>query len=103
MKIIDKYLVKQFLQTLVFGLITFVLLFIIINLFEYLGSFVDNKATISIVIQYYFYYTPEITRLVLPVAVLLACLFVSGKMSTLNELTAIKAGGVSLYRYMLHL
>ena len=101
MKIIDKYLVKQFLQTLVFGLITFVLLFIIINLFEYLGSFVDNKATISIVLQYYFYYTPEITRLVLPVAVLLACLFVSGKMSTLNELTAIKAGGVSLYRYML--
>lgn len=101
MKIIDKYLIKQFLQTLSFGLLTFVVLFIIINLFEQLGSFVDNKASASVIIQYYTYFTPEIIRLVLPVAVLLACLFTSGKMSNLNELTAIKAGGISLYRFML--
>lgn len=101
MKIIDKYLIKQFIQTLVFGIISFVLLFIIINLFDQLGSFVDNKATFSIIAQFYFYYSPEIIRLIIPIAVLLSCLFTSGKMSTLNELTAIKAGGVGLWRYML--
>jgi len=101
MKIIDKYLIRQFLQTLLFGIITFVLLFIIINLMEQLGSFVDNKTPVSMVLQYYFYYTPEIIRLTLPISVLLSCLFTSGKMSTLNELTAIKAGGVGLARYML--
>jgi lipopolysaccharide export system permease protein len=35
-----------------------------------------------------------------PVSVLLASLFTAGKMANLNELTAIKAGGVSLYRFM---
>jgi len=101
MKIIDKYLVRQFLQTLVFGIISFVLLFVLINLMEQLGSFVDNKVKFPMIVQYYIYFTPEIVRLILPIAVLLSCLFVSGKMSTLNELTAIKAGGVGLYRYML--
>lgn len=101
MKIIDKYLIKQFLQTLVFGIIAFVLLFVVINLMEQLGSFVDNKVKLPMVLQYYVYFTPEIIRLILPIAVLLSCLFTSGKMSTLNELTAIKAGGVGLGRYML--
>jgi lipopolysaccharide export system permease protein len=101
MKIIDKYLVKQFIQTLLFGIVTFVLLFVVINLMEQLGSFVDNNVTTAMVIQYYIYYTPDIIRLILPIAVLLSCLFTSGKMSSLNELTAIKAGGVGLWRYML--
>ena len=101
MKIIDKYLIKQFIQTLLFGIMTFVLLFVVLNLFEQLGSFVDNKVPPAMIVQYYIYYTPEIIRLTLPIAVLLSCLFTSGKMSTLNELTAIKAGGVGLGRYML--
>jgi lipopolysaccharide export system permease protein len=101
MKIIDKYLIKQFIQTLLFGIVTFVALFIIINLMEQLGSFVDNKVSTAMIIQYYIYSTPDIIRLILPIAVLLSCLFTSGKMSTLNELTAIKAGGVGLGRYML--
>ncbi len=101
MKIIDKYLIRQFLQTLIFGVIAFVLLFVVINLMEQLGSFVDNNVKLPMVLQYYFYYTPEIIRLILPISVLLSCLFVSGKMSTLNELTAIKAGGIGLFRYML--
>jgi lipopolysaccharide export system permease protein len=36
----------------------------------------------------------------MPVAVLLASLFVAGKMSDQNELTALKAAGVNLYRFM---
>ncbi len=100
MKILDKYLIKQFLQTLLFGIVTFVLLFVVINLMEQLGSFVDNNVSIGMILKYYVYFTPEIIRLILPIAVLLSCLFTSGKMSTLNELTAIKAGGIGMFRYM---
>ncbi len=101
MKIIDKYLIKQYIQTILFGLIAFVFLFLIINLMEQLDDFIDHDVPFDIVLQFYFVFTPEILRLMLPIAVLLAALFVTGKLSNQNELTAMKSSGVSLYRYMI--
>ena len=43
---------------------------------------------------------PEIIKLIIPVAMLLASLFVTARLSTQNELTAMKSGGMSLYRLM---
>ena len=67
---------------------------------ENLDDFIDQNVPYHYIIQYYLVFIPEIVRLMTPVAVLLASLFTAGKMSNLNELTAIKAGGVSLYRFM---
>lgn len=100
MKIIDKYLVKQFLSTLLFALIAFVLIFVVLDMMENLDDFIDENVKYNIVLQYYFVFIPEIIRLIFPVAILLASLFTSGKMANLNELTAIKASGISLYRFM---
>ncbi|MCX7875985.1 MAG: LptF/LptG family permease [Melioribacteraceae bacterium] len=101
MKIIDKYLVKQFLSTLLFALIAFTFVFAILDLMENLDDFIDENVHINLVFQYYIVFIPEIIRLIFPVAILLASLFTSGKMANLNELTAIKASGISLYRFML--
>lgn len=100
-KLIDKYVTKQFIQTIIFGLITFTLIFLIIDMMENLDDFIDENVHPRIIFQYYIVFIPEIIRLMLPVSVLLASLFVTGKLSNQNELTAIKAAGVSLYRYML--
>lgn len=101
MKIIDRYLVKQFLQTIFFGLLAFTLIFVVIDMMENLDDFIDQNVPTYLIFQYYFVFIPEIIRLMTPVAVLLASLFTAGKLSNLNELTAIRAGGVSLYRFML--
>ncbi len=101
MKIIDRYLIRQFLQTIFFSLLSFTLIFVIMNLMENLDDFIDEDVPANVIIQYYIVFIPEILRLMLPVSVLLASLFVAGKMSTQNELTAIKSSGVSLYRFML--
>lgn len=100
LKKIDKYLVKQFLQTTLFGLIAFIFVFVVIDLMEHMDDFIDHNVSTDIVIQYYFVFIPEIIRLMLPVSVLLAGLFITGKMSNLNELTAMKSSGVSIYRYL---
>lgn len=100
MKILDRYLVKQFLQMILFGLLTFTLIFVVIDMMEKLDDFIDQNVPTHLIFQYYFVFTPEIIRLITPIAVLLACLFTAGKMANLNELTAIKAGGISLYRFM---
>lgn len=101
LKIIDKYLIKQFISTLFFALISFTLIFVILDMMENLDDFIDESVNSNIVLQYYIVFIPEIIRLILPISILLATLFTSGKMANLNELTAIKAGGISLYRFML--
>lgn len=100
-KIIDIYTTKQFIQMIIFGLIAFILIFILVDLMENLDDFIDQRVSLSVILKYYLYFSPEIIKLTLPVAVLLSCLFTTGRMSNLNELTAIKVAGVSLYRFMM--
>jgi len=100
MKILDRYIVKQFLIVFFFGLLAFIFIFIIIDMMEKLDDFIDAQAPTSIVLQYYIASIPDIVKLMIPVAVLLSALFVTGRLSSQNELAAIKSSGVSLYRIM---
>jgi len=69
-------------------------------LVEHLDTFIDRHATFFIVIKYYFYYTPYIIVLSLPVAMLLSSLFSLGQLAKHNELLAMKSAGISLYRIL---
>ncbi len=100
MKILDRYFVKQFLQTVFFGIIAFTIIFVVIDMMENLDDFIDQKAGVDIMLHYYFVFSPEIIKLMTPVSVLFSALFIAGKASSLSELTAIKASGVSMYRFM---
>ncbi len=100
MKILDRYLIKQFLQTIVFGLFAFTLIFVVIDMMENLDDFIDQNVPAHIMFHYYIVFSPDIIKLMTPVAVLFAALFTAGKMANLSELTAIKSSGVSMYRFM---
>ncbi len=92
-------MIKQFLLTILFGLLAFSLIFVIIDLMENLDDFIDHSVHFYIILEYYLVFIPEIIKLMLPVAVLLSVLFTVGKMSDRLELTAFKSSGVSLYRF----
>ncbi|GBD88692.1 lipopolysaccharide export system permease protein LptF [bacterium BMS3Abin03] len=100
MKILDKYLIKQYLQTIIFGLLAFAVIFIVIDAMENLDDFIDHDVPIQIILNYYVVFSPEIIRLMTPVAVLFAALFTAGKAANLSELTAMRASGMSIYRFM---
>jgi len=101
MKILDRYLIKQYLQTIFFGIFAFSFLFVIIDVMENLDDFIDQNVPYHIVFHYYLVFMPEMIKMMTPVAVLFGALFTIGKASNLSELTAIKASGVSIYRFML--
>ncbi len=101
MKRIDWYIIRQFIGTLLFAILAFIVLFVVIDLMEHLDDFLDSKVPEPIILEYYIYFMPEIVKLVTPIAMLLACLFTTGRMSTSNEITVLKASGMSLYRFML--
>ena len=100
MSILDRYIMRQFIATVVFGLITFLLIFVVIDMMEHLDDFIDASAPIMTIFQYYLAFTPEIIKLMTPVAMLLGALFVVGRLTSQNELPAMKSSGLSLYRFL---
>ncbi len=90
MRLLDRYIVKQFLVTAFFAVVAVTVIFVVIDAIEHLDDFIDKNATVSVVFLYYFYFIPEIIKLIMPVALLLASLFVTARMSTQYELTAMK-------------
>ncbi len=97
-RLLDIYVLRGFWFFFVLVLTVFVALFILVTLFELLPDIVKNKIDSSIVVTYFAYYLPQILYYVIPLTVLLAILIDLGTLTKTNEILAVKAGAVSLYR-----
>lgn len=100
MRILDKYITRNFLGTQLFALITFSVIYIVIDLVGFLDKFIDEKVGMMIIVKYYLFYLPYIIILTLPIATLLASLFSVGQLSRYNELIAMQSSGLSIYRIL---
>lgn len=100
MKILDRYILKNFIQNFFFGLCAFLVIFILVDLFENLDKFFDKQVPPDVIVNYYLNFVPEIIKLLIPVATLLASLFTISKFNTYSEFTAMQSGGMSLARYL---
>lgn len=99
---LDRHIWMSLIMITGLVLVLLVLIFIIVDLSENMDDFTDRGATIALIwSEYYMAYIPEIIRLVLPVAIFTACLLLTGRMAQRLEITALKAAGVSLYRFLL--
>ena len=81
MKILAKYIVRNFLGTLFFALVAFTAIYIIIDMVGFMDKFIDRNVGFFTVVKYYVFYFPYIIILTLPVATLLASLFSVGQLS----------------------
>ncbi|HEY6349125.1 MAG TPA: LPS export ABC transporter permease LptF [Candidatus Angelobacter sp.] len=99
--ILDDYVVRSFLGY--FALITasFMILVLIFNFFELLTDIVRNRIPLVTVGEYLLNVTPSWLYLFTPLCVLLAVLVTFGLMEKSNEMTAMKATGISVYRAVL--
>ncbi len=96
---LDRYIIRRLFTITIFVLLMLICIFILIDFSENSDDFADKGAELAeIWKQYYVNYIPEMIRLVTPVAILVACLFLTGQMTERLEITAIKASGISLYR-----
>ncbi len=103
MKYLYIYIAKKFINTFFFSLIALSLIFIVVDLFEHLDGFLDRNASLVIIAKYYLFYIPSILKILFPIATLLATLFSIGNLANLNEITAMKSGGLSLYKLFIPL
>ena len=98
MKVVDRYLLRYFVGSLILVTVAFGLLFVVINMVEELRRFIDHSIPIGQILTYYAYFSGWIIKSFLPVFVLLAALMSIGILARRNELLAMKASGISLYR-----
>ncbi|MCH7760429.1 LPS export ABC transporter permease LptG [candidate division TA06 bacterium] len=98
MRILDRYLLQEFLKVLLYSLFAFIFIYITVDLFEDIARFIDKKVGLFTIFRLYLYQIPFITVLIVPVAALLSCFFTVGVLARRNELSAILTSGVSLNR-----
>ena len=97
-QILDLYVLRSWLFYLAILLVTFTGIYMIFDFFQLLGDIVRNQISLEVVLQYYWYLTPQVIYLMLPLTILVATLVCFGLLSKSNEITAIKSAGISLYR-----
>ena len=103
MRLLDRYILREQLISLFMGLLFFTSVFIIVDIFEKLDTFIDNHVPWHTVATYYAISIPGIVVQVLPMAMLLACLLALGQIGRHNELTAMQAAGIGIGRIALPL
>jgi lipopolysaccharide export system permease protein len=106
MKVIDRYMLRQYLIPLGYLVSAFCLLYLVLDLFDRFPDFVEAKAPVRDILFYYGCYLFAVNGFVpfivviLPIALLLAALYTLTMFARHNELTAMCASGVSVRRLM---
>jgi len=101
--ILDDYVLRDFGVNLALVLATFLMLLLVFTLFELLGDVLRNQVSPLVVGEYLLNVSPYFLYNMAPLAVLLAVLITLGVMQRSNEITAIKATGISIYRIIIPL
>ncbi len=97
-QMLDLYLLRNFCGYFLLVMAGFVFLFEIFTFFELLDNIAKNHVPFFVVLNYFRFLVPFLFYHLAPFAVLVAAMVTLGVMSKNNEVVAIKASGVSLYR-----
>jgi lipopolysaccharide export system permease protein len=101
MRLLDRYLLRELLTPLGYCLCGFLLLWITSDVFVHLGEFQRKGLVARDIAEYYLFVLPGFLVFVLPIALLLAMLYALTNHARHQEITAIRAAGVSLWRLSL--
>jgi lipopolysaccharide export system permease protein len=88
------YIIKEFLHSFIFGVVVFSFLLILNFVFELMDLLIEQGVAIWVVVKMFTFYIPNILTLSIPMAVLFGVLLSYGRLSSDNEVTAMKAAGL---------
>ena len=97
-RILDEYVVREFLSMFLLVLSGFVLLMLVFTFFDLIGDILRNHIPLTTVGDYLVNLTPDMLYQIAPLAVLIATLVTFGVLNRNSEIIAMKATGISLYR-----
>ncbi len=99
--ILDNYIARLFASHLALILVAFCSLYLLVEFMELFDDVQQNRVKGTVLANYLLFFSPAVIQLITPVGFLVATLTTLGVLSRRNEITAMKAGGISLYRVTL--
>jgi lipopolysaccharide export system permease protein len=91
-----RHILDEFLKVFLLCMTAFLAIYYVVDIFNHINIFLSYNASFATKLSHFLYKLPQIIYQVAPVAVLISIVTVVGVMGRHNELTAIKAGGISL-------
>jgi lipopolysaccharide export system permease protein len=98
MRLLDRYLLRELLTPLVLCLGGFLIFWVSLDLFQQLNEMQENKLHLLDVLEYAAAMVPAFLVTILPIILLLALLYTLTAHARHNEITAMRAAGISLWR-----
>ncbi|MCK4404610.1 MAG: LptF/LptG family permease, partial [candidate division Zixibacteria bacterium] len=101
MKILYRYIFKEHIGPFFFGLSVIMFILVMDFILEVLNMIIGKGLNAFIILQVFGLNLAWMLALAVPMAVLVSTLMAFGRLSQDNEITALKASGVSIYRLIL--
>ena len=100
MKILDRYIISQYLIRLTSIFAICMLIFVVQTFWLYIDDLAGKGLDFETIFKFLIYFTPKLIPIVLPLSVLLASLMTFGDLAENYEFAAMKSTGISLIRCM---
>ncbi len=101
--ILDRYIMRKYLAIFLLVFLALLSISVIVTFFDRIDNIYEHNKSLSLLFRYIQYRIPEFVNYILPVTVLTTALLTLGLLAKTNEITAMKACGLSLYRLVLSL
>ena len=96
--ILDGYILREFLIKYSVLMLVFSILFILNDVYNDISDFLEARIDMRVFIAYLLYKLPGNIRFILPISMLLGCMWTMAAFGKNMEVTAMRASGVSLFR-----
>ena len=101
MKLLDRYILRQFLSTYVFVVMLLLAVITVIDLTEKTDKYAKANLSFLQILDYYGDFLPWIAGLITPITVFIATVFITARMAGHTEVVAMLGSGMSFKRLML--
>jgi lipopolysaccharide export system permease protein len=99
MKIVHKYVIREFFEALFFGVLVFTGILMIDQIFQFINLILGKGVPLSTVSALFFLILPNILSFSIPMAVLFGILLSFGRLSEDNEITALRSAGLKYFNF----
>ncbi|MDO4728016.1 MAG: LptF/LptG family permease [Bacteroidota bacterium] len=96
MKILDRYIIQNYLITFTFVFVILFFIFILYGLWLYIPDLAGKGIDLWIIIKFMSYFMPTMIPLILPLTILLSSIMTFGAFAENYEFAAMKSAGLSL-------
>ena len=101
MKLLDRYILKQFLGSFVFTVLIICSVILVIDITEKTEKFVKANLSFQQIAGYYMDFIPWIANFITPLTVFIATVFITSRLAGRTEIIAILSSGVSFRRMLI--